>query len=174
MTIGSADKKGRTGQLWTANPVLSVKTRVAKRLWNGLFAFICCSSFLFLSQLALSAGWEPGADQPRQPPQAKVPVHMSPEILITFVSFLHSWFIFCEQNHRKGVCEWRKATHGLGGCCTCPSGQVHSVKLPSTPQLFIKPTVLLQKLPWLKKKKKISEHCKRLSLTKKQSKTCFL
>lgn len=175
MTIGSADKKGRTAQLWMANPVLSVKTLVAKRLWNGLFAFICCSSFLFFSPSAClehwvrARGWWAPTAAPSKGSSAEVPWD-SHYFCLLFTLLIY--ILWPEQQKR---CMWMKKGHSWSGrllhVSEWPSPQREA---PQHATVTHQTHCLISEITMAKKKKKISEHCKRLSLTKKQSKTCFL
>lgn len=115
-----------------------------------------------LTQLALSSALKPKADEPCQPPQARLPVGTSPESLIKTVSFLHSWFIFCELKRQKRYM-WMKWGHSRSGrllwvptstksatWCWKALGTTPS-RPPLSPALHsysFKPITLVQKLPW--------------------------
>lgn len=163
-----------------ANPVLSGKPPEATWLWNGLFAFVSCSSFLLCPQLAFSSALEPKAAEPRQWPRAKLPVRMCPESLITIIS----WFILYElkHTHTKKVYVSEVRPLRIGGLLREPELAKSTVwgwkalgppppRSPVHHHHSFKPTASFQKLPWLQK---ISDPFKRLSLKKNQPKTCFV
>lgn len=109
-SVGTHTKEGRTGRLWTANPVLGVKPPVAFLHLSA--AALSCSALTVCLQLwAWAKGW-----WARPWPGAKLPVAMSPESLLKSLSTLHSWFMSYDPETPKKRRPWMKWGHsGSGG-----------------------------------------------------------
>lgn len=154
MAIRSVNKKGRISHLWMADPIVAWKPPEATWLWNGLL-WGWRSPLRPHTARPAAMGWSQGLTSPTEA-LGKASCGIVPRDSHQGRPFYTPGLYSMKQNNKKGLRGVKWGHSGSGRCCKWSLIRGWKALAPPSHSLAcrsysLKPIILFQKLPWLKR-----------------------